>query len=216
MPKQPRQPKTASLRPPKQLGLELAVIDRPTFRPSRYQEDIFHFCVAGKGDGLIVAAAGAGKTATLIEAAQLLQSHKTLFLAFNRSIADELRQRLHDDEIDVLTIHGLGYRTLQKAWGDAIIDKRKYRQLARRWLDARYTHARRPADEGLRSKELHVIPAELLNDWYTALEAVANYARLTLTEPADAMGACASLRRSCQRHVDIWSRGCAERGRAHR
>ena len=86
-------------RPPAQLGLQLAIINRPTFHPSRFQEDIFHFCVAGKGDGLIVAAAGAGKTTTLVEVAQLLRADKTLFLAFNRSIADELRTRLANTDI---------------------------------------------------------------------------------------------------------------------
>ena len=126
MPKQNRRSQSPTKpRSPKQLGLELAVINRPTFRPSRYQEDIFHFCVAGQGDGLIVAAAGAGKTSTLIEAAQLLRADKTLFLAFNRSIADELRARLANTEIDVLTVHGLGYRTICKQPGERAIDKRK-------------------------------------------------------------------------------------------
>src|SRR3712207_7362042 len=98
-------------RPPTQLGLQLAVINRPSFTPSAYQEDIFHFVVAGTGDGLIAAAAGAGKTSTLVECAQLLRADKTLFLAFNRHIAQELQRRLANSEVDVLTVHGLGLRT---------------------------------------------------------------------------------------------------------
>ena len=187
MSKPNRQPKH-SRRTPKQLGLDLAVINRPTFEASRYQQDIFHFCVAGKGDGLIIAAAGAGKTATLIEAAQLLQAHKTLFLAFNRSIADELRDRLDNDEIDVLTIHGLGYRTLTKAWGDVVVDKRKYRQLVRQWIDGRFTERGRTngpqSDDGYYIDTAYVTQ-EQLTDWYTALESLVNFTRLTLTDPAD-------------------------------
>ena len=176
-------------RAPKQLGLELAVINRPTFRPSRYQEDIFHFCVAGQGDGLIVAAAGAGKTSTLIEAAQLLRADKTLFLAFNRSIADELRARLANSDIDVLTVHGLGYRTICKQLGEAVIDKRKYRRLVRDWIDARFTRPRKAIDvtpaPTSRGSHPHVIRPEQLRDWYAALEALVNVTRLTLTNPAD-------------------------------
>ena len=190
MPKQNRHARTATKsRPPTQLGLQLAVINRPTFQPSRYQEDIFHFCVAGERDGLIVAAAGAGKTSTLIEVAQLLRADKTLFLAFNRSIADELRTRLANDEIDVLTVHGLGYRTICKQLGEAVIDKRKYRRLVRDWIDARFTRPGRAIDvtpeAQPRGPRPQVIRPEQIRDWYAALEALVNVTRLTLTDPAD-------------------------------
>src|SRR5918997_6850984 len=190
MPKQRRHSQARTKpRAPKQLGLELAVINRPTFRPSRYQEDIFHFCVAGQGDGLIVAAAGAGKTSTLIEAAQLLRADKTLFLAFNRAIADELRERLANSEIDVLTVHGLGYRTICKQLGAAVIDKRKYCRLVRDWIDARFTRPRKAIDvtpePAARAPRPQILRPEQIRDWYAALEALVTFTRLTLTDPAD-------------------------------
>src|SRR5919107_276888 len=107
---------TAGKRPrlPKQLGLQLAVINRPSFAPSPFQQEIFHFVVAGTGDGLIAAAADAGKTSTLVECAQLMRADKTLFLAFNRHIAQELQRRLANTAVDVLTVHGWGYAPLPR------------------------------------------------------------------------------------------------------
>src|SRR5919202_3043639 len=144
MSKRPSPPPTSKrLRQPKQLGLQLAVINRPSFAPAPYQQDIFRFVVAGSGDGLIVAAAGAGKTATLVECAQLLRADKTLFLAFNRHIAQELQRRLANTEVEVLTVHGLGLRTIAKALGEPVVDKLKYRPLVRSWIDAQVARSGR-------------------------------------------------------------------------
>src|ERR671917_1031308 len=131
-------------RQPQQLGLQLAVINRPSFTPSPLQQEIFHFVVAGTGDGVIAAAAGAGKTSTLVECAQLMRANKTLFLAFNRHIAQELQRRLVNTEVEVLTVHGLGLRTIAKALGDPVVDKRKYRSLVRAWIDAHVVRSGRP------------------------------------------------------------------------
>src|ERR671932_1215998 len=167
-------------RQPKQLGLQLAVINRPSFAPSPYQQEIFHFVVAGSGDGLIVAAAGAGKTATLVECAQLLRADKTLFLAFNRHIAQELQRRLANTEVEVLTVHGLGLRTIAKALGEPVVDKRKYRPLVRNWIDAQVARPHRPGAMTAAPRA-----AEQIQDWYEALEALVHFARLTLTDPTD-------------------------------
>ena len=133
MSKRTRTPAGKRPRQPAQLGLQLAVINRPSFLPSVYQEDIFHFIVAGAGDGLIAAAAGAGKTSTLVECAQLMRADKTLFLAFNRHFSRAAAPPA-STEVDVLTVHGLGLRTIAKALGDPVVDKRKYRALVRAWV----------------------------------------------------------------------------------
>src|SRR5919199_1594073 len=156
-------------RQPKQLGLQLAGINRPSFAPSPYQQEIFHFIVAGSGDGLIVAAAGAGKTATLVECAQLLRADKTLFLAFNRHIAQELQRRLATTEVEVLTVHGLGLRTIAKTLGDPVVDRRKYRPLVRSWIDGQVARPGRPGAM-TDAPRPPVLRPEQLQDWYEALE----------------------------------------------
>src|SRR5919205_2045561 len=181
MSKRPSPPTAAKRsRQPKQLGLQLAVINRPSFAPSPYQQEIFHFVVAGSGDGLIVAAAGAGKTATLVECAQLLRADKTLFLAFNRHIAQELQRRLANTEVEVLTVHGLGLRTIAKALGEPVVDKRKYRPLVRIWIDAQIARSGKPGAMAAAPRA-----AEQIQDWYEALESLVHFARLTLTDPTN-------------------------------
>ena len=189
MSKRTRTPAGKRPRQPAQLGLQLAVINRPSFLPSVYQEDIFHFIVAGAGDGLIAAAAGAGKTSTLVECAQLMRADKTLFLAFNRHIAHELQRRLASTEVDVLTVHGLGLRTIAKALGDPVVDKRKYRALVRAWIDAQLVRPRstvaQPAVHTLDEPRSPSWRHEQRDEWEEALEALVHFVRLTLTDPAD-------------------------------
>ena len=120
-----------------QAALPMAVLTAPSFRPSTYQEDVYEWVVAAKGDGIIHACAGAGKTSTLVEVAQLLPRGKALFCAFNKHIVAELRERLQGTDFDVQTLHGIGYRTLLKAFPQLVIDKQKYRRLCRSWVDTR-------------------------------------------------------------------------------
>ncbi|WP_170928473.1 UvrD-helicase domain-containing protein [Deinococcus hopiensis] len=84
------------------------------FRPSRYQQAIFDFVRSGSGDGVVRAAAGAGKTTTLVEIARLRLLPGDLdacFLAFNRHTAGELRARL-PGHVRADTVHALGRRSL--------------------------------------------------------------------------------------------------------
>ena len=185
-----------------QRGLPLAVISHPSFPPSHYQQEILHFVVAGSGDGLIVAAAGAGKTATLVECAQLLRADKTLFLAFNRHIAQELQRRLATTEVEVLTVHGLGFRTIAKARGAPIVDTCKYRLLVRRWIDA-YLVRPGAAAGMLDIPRPPVVRPEQVPDWYEALEALVHVTRLTLTDPTDS-DALWSLARRFGVRVSAW------------
>lgn len=65
-----------------------------TFTPSEYQRAIF--AAMADSDSLIIeAVAGSGKTTTIVECASLLPpTAKAVFLAFNKSIATELSERL--------------------------------------------------------------------------------------------------------------------------
>lgn len=61
----------------------------------------------------ISATAGSGKTTTLVNLSKRIPSYKkVIFLAFNKSIVEELRERLNEN-IDVSTIHSIAYKILR-------------------------------------------------------------------------------------------------------
>ena len=56
---------------------------------SKYQNKIFNFIKTGKGNAVIQAVAGSGKTTTIIEATKMIpKTDRSIFLAFNKNIAD--------------------------------------------------------------------------------------------------------------------------------
>jgi DNA helicase-2/ATP-dependent DNA helicase PcrA len=88
---------------------------------SEYQIDIFehldieieNYVNSDPTSGLLVTAvAGSGKTSTIVAAAKLIPSHlNTVFLAFNKSIATELKERL-PRHINTSTLNSLGYKQI--------------------------------------------------------------------------------------------------------
>lgn len=100
------------------------------FIPSEYQKKIFNFILKGKGNAVVSAVAGSGKTTTLLKALEIVPKDKNvLFLAFNKSIADELKTRVpQTNNITVKTVHGFGYGILSRYFGSEI-DNGKYRKL---------------------------------------------------------------------------------------
>lgn len=101
------------------------------FVPSVYQQKIYDFITNGSGNAVVSAVAGSGKTTTLINAIKLIPKDKNLiFLAFNKSIAGEIRERVPQDlsNIDVKTVHGYGFSAIQKSFS-CEIDNRKYRKI---------------------------------------------------------------------------------------
>ena len=96
---------------------------------SEYQQNVFNFVANVKGSAVISAVAGSGKTTTIVEAAKRIPQNKSvLFLAFNRSIAEELTQRLASyHNITCLTSHSHGYKTIARGLGSKLnVDKNKY------------------------------------------------------------------------------------------
>lgn len=84
------------------------------FKPSNYQEDIFDRYTKTNSSLVINATAGSGKTRTIIELLKLTpKNKKTIFLAFNKSIATELQTKVSDN-IKVSTIHSFGVSLLYK------------------------------------------------------------------------------------------------------
>lgn len=100
------------------------------FVPSKYQKDIFNFILNDTRNAVISAVAGSGKTTTLLKSLEIIPADKSvLFLAFNKSIAKELKERVPENRnIDVKTVHGFGYLTLSRL-NNPKIDNGKYRKL---------------------------------------------------------------------------------------
>ena len=100
------------------------------FTPSPYQEKIFDFIMHGNGNAVISAKAGSGKSSTCVAAIKLIKpKNKVMFLAFNKSVAEELSLKLNDfPNVEVRTSHSLGFAIIRKnVEGDVELDEFKYR-----------------------------------------------------------------------------------------
>ena len=79
------------------------------FKPSKYQEAIYQFIQKDKGNAIVEAVAGSGKTTTIVEATKLIpKEKKAIFVAFNRSIALELQRKL-PKHVKAQTLHSFGF-----------------------------------------------------------------------------------------------------------
>lgn len=95
------------------------------FEPSKYQKDIFDFIKNGEGHGIVEAVAGSGKTTTIIEALKLIPPIKrTLFVAFNKHIAEELEKRV-PPMVEAKTLHSVGWAICRKHLGYTKMNVRK-------------------------------------------------------------------------------------------
>ena len=100
------------------------------------QKKIFEFVKSGSGHGIIDAVAGSGKTTTIMKCTKYVENQeRTLFCAFNNSIADEIKKRLCKDgsgDVTVKTIHALGYQLLKNQSSRNLkVKAHKYSQLLR-------------------------------------------------------------------------------------
>jgi len=86
------------------------------FVPSKYQTAIFDQILHGSGHIVVEAAAGAGKTTTLIKCLELIpEDKKILMAAFNRDIVEELTKKTKKFEnVEVKTLHGLGFTMIKR------------------------------------------------------------------------------------------------------
>lgn len=102
------------------------------FIPSKYQETIFNTIVNDNKNIVIEAAAGSGKTSTLVKCISLIPSdQKILFCAFNKDIVKDIEKKVKNyDNVDVRTVHSLGYLTIQRNLNSfkIQINENKYRE----------------------------------------------------------------------------------------
>jgi superfamily II DNA or RNA helicase len=81
-------------------------------KPSKYQEDIFCHVITTNKNIAVKATAGSGKTTTIVQAAgRIPYGKKALFVAFNKSIVNELRERLPDG-VECNTMHSMGCKAI--------------------------------------------------------------------------------------------------------
>lgn len=99
------------------------------FKPNKYQQAVFDFIKKGKGNAIVSAVAGSGKTSTIIEALKIIPSEqRKIFLAFNKSIVEELKQRTSGiPNVTVRTLHSAGYSAMLSNYA-ARLDNYKYRR----------------------------------------------------------------------------------------
>lgn len=103
-----------------------------TFKPSRFAQAI-HDRIANDTCHIAVnAVAGSGKTTTIVGALELVpQDAMTCFLAFNRSIVKELRERV-PEHVHVRTLHSFGMNELRFRFGkDVKVDDAKANKVAK-------------------------------------------------------------------------------------
>lgn len=109
------------------------------FTPSKYQQAIFDYIAHGNGHLVVEAAAGSGKTSTLVKSLDFIPTNKSVLLAaFNRDIVHELEKRTKGhDNVFVKTLHGLGLMILKKSFPHEALktEEFKYTSYIRNNLD---------------------------------------------------------------------------------
>lgn len=99
---------------------------------SPYQTAIFAFVETGTGNAIVEAVAGSGKSTTIIEAMKKARG-SNIFLAFNKAIADELKQR----GVNGRTFHSLTYGPVCKSRGAASVETNKLHLICKKRLSER-------------------------------------------------------------------------------
>ena len=86
-----------------------------SFKPSPYQQNVFNFIKNGRGNAVVEAVAGSGKTTTIIKSLSFIPRGKSvLFLAFNKSVVNELKTKV-PSHVEVSTYHSVGFRAIRFA-----------------------------------------------------------------------------------------------------
>jgi len=132
----------------------------------------------GKGNIVVNAVAGSGKSTTIVNALKLIPSDKqVLFLAFNKAIVEELKVKVGDmPNVEVSTLHSLGARTLRKKTGCKINSGKVGRYI----LD-------RMEDGTIKSENYeHLSPVDKMN-WKRNIRKLVDLARVNLVEDKNSL-----------------------------
>jgi superfamily I DNA/RNA helicase len=103
---------------------------------SKYQKDIINWVKDGRGNLIIEASAGSGKSSTLLEISNSPSVSNGILLAYNVHIAKELNSKIKRSGIQAKTNHSLGMSFLTSYLGNGLkVDSRKYGDLCREEVD---------------------------------------------------------------------------------
>jgi superfamily I DNA/RNA helicase len=115
------------VKPHEGFGDILSEVDTTT-RWSSFQTSIFAFVESGSGNAIVEAVAGSGKSTTIIEAMKLVKG-SSIFLAFNKAIADELKAK----GVNARTFHSLVFSPVMRARGAQNPEMNKLRKLVQEY-----------------------------------------------------------------------------------
>lgn len=102
---------------------------------SKYQVRVFKFIKEEKGNCVISAVAGSGKTTTIVEALKIIPKTKSiLFLAFNKAIVEELKNRVPFN-VKVRTFHSLGNSYVLNTYPNMKFDTYKFYKYSEKMLE---------------------------------------------------------------------------------
>ena len=106
---------------------------------SPYQAAIFEAVSDSTQSLIIEAVAGSGKTTTIVEAIRHVPANQSVaFLAFNKSIAEELKKRVTSPNAKCMTLHAAGFAAWRKHVfpEDPRLDSGKTRELVKKLEDS--------------------------------------------------------------------------------
>ncbi len=89
---------------------------------SDQQQAIFKQFKEGRGNTVVRARAGTGKTTTILEGISHAPERKILLAAFNKKIAEELKTKLKNQFAEAKTLHSIGFGIVMRNWGKVGLD----------------------------------------------------------------------------------------------
>src|SRR6185369_17576236 len=96
---------------------------------SKYQQAVFEDVANGSGHTVIKAVAGSGKTTTIVESMKYIPpGFSTLFVAFNKSIAEELKKKAPRG-VEVSTLHSYGLKAITASLGRLRIENNRVHRI---------------------------------------------------------------------------------------
>lgn len=98
---------------------------------STQQEAIFGWFKSGKGNLVVRARAGTGKTTTILQAISFAPESRILLAAFNKKIAEELKTKLRNPAAEAKTLHSVGFGLVLRNWSGVKLDGARGQRLAR-------------------------------------------------------------------------------------
>lgn len=96
------------------------------FTPSKYQQALYDEMLKKEHNIIVSAVAGAGKTTSIVNAINLLPISDTkVFLAFNKSIVEELKKKIIAPNTTIQTLHSAGFSAMMRIYRSKL-DTYKY------------------------------------------------------------------------------------------